>query len=128
MERPTTRILVIDSEGSSRPILRQLEATGHYEFTCTKDLRAVQTLMRWEPLVVLLHVPQEKARAEDAFDCPDTLKDQLPVVVMSRAADTGLYLVAMTSGAFDYFTSYTPLDEIMQILNAAVRWRRAQAA
>jgi DNA-binding NtrC family response regulator len=105
-----------------------LEATRHYEFTCTRDLQAVRTLMRWDPLLVLLHVPEEKGKAEDAFDCLDTLKDQLPVVVMSTAADAGLYLVAMTRGAFDYFTSYTPLDEVMQILNGAVRWQRAQAA
>jgi len=128
MEKTLARILVVDLKRSLKPLLDRFNATGRYEFACADSLRSLRMFMRWNPDVILLQVPEERTAAEEAFECLDALKEELPVVVLSEAADMNLYLVALTRGAFDYVTSYTPVDEIMRSLNEAVRWQRTKAA
>jgi DNA-binding NtrC family response regulator len=127
-ENELPRILVIDAEGTASPVLDEIKATGRYQFTYAADPQTVPTFLRWKPDVVLLHIPAEKQAAEEALAWLRTIKDQVPVVVISTAVEMSSYLVAMTSGAFDYFTSYTPTPEIIRVLNTAIRWRQAQAA
>ena len=128
MDRTLARILVVDPNGNLRPMVDQLRSTGRYELACAESVRSLRMFMRWEPNAVLLQLPEEREAAEEAFDCLDTLKEELPVVVMSGAAAMNVYLVAMTRGAFDYVTNYTPLDEIIRSLNLAIRWQRTKAA
>lgn len=122
------RILVIDTVGTACPVLDQLKATGRYQFTFAADPQTIPSFMRWKPDVVLLHIPADKEAAEEALVWLRAIKDQVPVVVVSTAVEMGSYLVAMTNGAFDYFTSYTPMAEIIRVLNNAIRWQQAQAA
>ncbi|HKZ52227.1 MAG TPA: hypothetical protein VJ085_02995 [Candidatus Acidoferrales bacterium] len=127
-ERRLPRVLVVGSRMPFSPVFERLQESGRYNFNYIALREVSPAFSRWRPSVVLLQMPQEKEAAQDALSCLKALKDEVPVVVMSTAADMNLYLAAMTYGAFDYFTSYTPLDEISRMLDKAVHTGQKQAA
>lgn len=128
MKRELPKILVVGTRATLSPLFVRLEETGRYHFTYAADPETAPLFLPSQPSVVVLHVPTEKEAAENALAFLETLRDQVPVVVMSTAADMGLYLAAMTPGGFDYFTSYTPLEEVRRVLDNAIRWWQSQAA
>lgn len=127
MLRKLPGVLVVGLRTSSEPILKELEKSGRYNFTFALDPAAAGYLPQ-KPKVVLLHLPADPLASQEALSRLKTLKEEAPVVVMSNAPDMRLYLGAMTLGAFDYFTSYTPVEEATRVLDRAISWRRAQAA
>lgn len=128
MEKKLPGILVVGSEKKEEPILNQLELSGRYRLIYAANLKAATDCLEQKPNVVLLRVPAEKGASQEALACLGKLKEAAPVVVISGAPDMRLYLGAMTLGAFDFFTSYTPLDEAKRVLDRAISWKRAQAA
>jgi len=121
-------ILVVGPMARTEPILRQLEKTGRFEFTFVPSVRKVESFLPTKPSVVVLHLAAEREQADEAFSYLSLLRKQAPVVVMSSTPDMRLYLSAMTLGAFDYFTSYTPIEEASRVLDNAVSWSRRKAA
>lgn len=113
---------------SAEPVLLQLEKTARYEFTYVPSLRKAETDFPVKPSVVLLHVPADRERADEALSYLGLLRKYAPVVVMSSTPDMRFYLSAMTLGAFDYFTSYTPVEEAVRVLDNAVSRSRPVAA
>jgi len=128
MERKLPGILVVGVQRPIEPFLQQLEGSGRYQLTFAPDFKSAAGLLPRKPSVVLMHLPTEHAAAEEAFAYLQAFRKQAPVVVMSLAPDMRLYLNAMTLGAFDYFTSYTPLEEATRVLEKAIGWQRARAA
>jgi len=128
VERRLPRVLVVGSRATFSPVFERVQESGRYNFNCIALREVNPVFSRWKPSVVLLQMPPEKEAAQHALACLKALKDEVPVVVMSEAADMNLYLAAMTYGAFDYFTSYTPLDEISRMLDKAVHSGQKQAA
>jgi len=76
----------------------------------------------------VLQMPEAREKVDEAFSYLSLLRKQAAVVVMSGAPDMRLYLSAMTLGAFDYFTSYTPVEEAGRVLDNAVSRSRRMAA
>jgi DNA-binding NtrC family response regulator len=127
-ERRLPRVLVAGSRATFSPVFERLQESGRYNFDYVALRELSPAFSHWRPSVVLLQMPEEKEAAEHALSSLKALKDEVPVVVMSTAADMNLYLAAMTYGAFDYFTSYTPLDEISRMLDKAVYTGQKRAA
>lgn len=127
-DRRPPQVLVVGSRATFSPVFERLQESGRYNFNYITLREVSLVFSRWKPSVVLLQMPPDKEAAQHALACLKALKDEVPVVVMSAAADMNLYLAAMTYGAFDYFTSYTPMDEITRMLDNAVRTGRRQAA
>ena len=121
-------VLVVGSLAGTEPVLRQLEKSGRFEFTYVPSLQKAESFLLTKPSVVVLHLPADRERADEAFSFLTLLRKQTAVVVMSSAPDMRLYLSAMTLGAFDYFTSYTPVEEAGRVLDNAVSWNRRKAA
>lgn len=120
-------VLVVGSLAMTEPVLRKLEQTGRYEFTHVPQVQKAESFLPAKPSAVVLHLPSNREKADEALSYLAVLRRQAPVVVMSSAPDMRLYLSAMTLGAFDYLTSYTPLEEAGRVLDNAVS-RRRQAA
>lgn len=121
-------VLVVGSLAGTEPVLRQLEKLGRFEFTYVPSVRKLESFLLAKPSAVVLHVPADREQANEGFSYLSLLRKQAPVVVMSNAPDMRLYLSAMTLGAFDYFTSYTPVEEAGRVLDNAVSRNRRRAA
>lgn len=122
------RILVVGPQAAFDDMLHALEQTGRFQLNYSVDTKTTPIFLRWKPQLILLHVPDEKRAAEQSLLWLKRFASEVPVVVISTAADLSLYLACMTCGAFDYFTSYTPLNEILRVLDRALHWERATAA
>ena len=120
-------VLVVGALAGTEPVLRQLEASGRFEFNYVPDVRKAKSFLLTKPSVVVLHIPEAREKVDEAFSYLNLLRKQAAVVVMSSAPDMRLYLSAMTLGAFDYFTSYTPVEEAERVLDNAVSRRRKAA-
>jgi len=128
MRRDNYKILVVGSPPAFSALLEGLAELG-YASENVADIRAASTyLLRHSADAVLLCLPADDLEARAALDWLRAVKEELPVVVISPAADMQPYLAAMECGAFDYFTSHTPLGEIERVLAGAVRWRRQKVA
>jgi DNA-binding NtrC family response regulator len=121
-------VLVVGALAGTEPVLRQLETSGRYEFSYVPSVRKVEPSLLSKPSVVLLRLPAEREKTDEALSFISFLRKQAAVVVMSSTPDMRLYLSAMTLGAFDYFTSYTPVEEAGRVLDNAVSRHRRQAA
>lgn len=126
--RPHYQLLVVGSSAGFSPAFGELEGRG-YRFELVADSEAARTyLLRHSADAVLLCLPADQAGARAAFAWLTDIKEELPVVVISAEADMQPYLVAMECGAFDYFTSLTPVPEMERVLANAARWRRQKVA
>jgi DNA-binding NtrC family response regulator len=123
MSRRLPRVLVVGSRATFSRVFDRLQESRRYHFNYVAPREVNVLFPRWKPNVVLLQVPQEREANQQALACLEALRGEVPVVVMSAAPDMNLYLAAMTYDAFDYFTSYTPLDEISRMLEKAVHTR-----
>jgi len=117
-------VLVVGSLAITEPVLRQLEQSGRYEFSYAPSVQRIESFLLTKPGVIVLHLPPEREKAEEAFSYLTLLRKHAAVVVMSSTPDMRLYLSAMTLGAFDYLTSYTPVEEAGRVLDNAVARRR----
>lgn len=126
--RPAHHVLVVGCSASFSQAFEELRARG-YRFEAVADIEAARTYLLRQPAdAVLLCLPAARAEAQAAFAWLTDIKEELPVVVISGEADMQPYLAAMQCGAFDYFTSLTPLPEMERVLANAVRWRRQKVA
>ena len=119
---------IATGSASFSPAFEELGRYG-YRFEEVADTQAARTyLLRHPADAVLLCLPTARAEAQGAFAWLRDVKEELPVVVISGEADMQPYLAAMECGAFDYFTSLTPVAEMERVLANAVRWRRQKVA
>ncbi len=119
-------VVVVGSRADLSHLCSHLESAGRYRIYYVPP--RVGLCFDPKPDVVLLHVPNEKEGAEKALASVESIKQDVPVVVVSCVADMSLYMTAMTQGAFDYITYYTPPEEVARVLSTAVRWRLRRAA
>ena len=85
-------------------------------------------LLETKPAAILLLVPEERRSKQQALAWLRAHRGLAPIVVFSVVADMDVYVACMSSGAFDYITGFTPMDEILRILDVAVHSSELAAA
>ena len=128
MKKKVPKILVVGSERAFSDLYGVLEATRAYQLEYAAYWGTANVFLEPPPALVLLHLPIEKRAAEQALAWVEKLKGQVPFIVLSTAADMEGYVACMSRGAFDYVTSYTPLEEIRRVLNRAIHFKQPVAA
>ena len=128
MKKKVPKILVIGSERAFSDLYGVLESAGDYQLVYAAYWGTANVFLEPLPDAVLLHIPTEKHAAEQALAWVEKLKGEVPFVVLSTAADMEGYVACMARGAFDYVTSYTPLEEIRRIINRAINYKQPVAA
>ncbi len=134
MDRETFHILVVGPTEPYSEFFDSLEADENYCLHFAADLhsasleRAKSYFPEHQPSVILLTVPRGQAGSVQVLGWLEDLKSLAPVIVLSPVEDMQLYLGAMYRGAFDYFTAYTPVEEIKRGLAHAVSRYAFQAA
>ncbi|MGH9778710.1 MAG: hypothetical protein ACRD5I_09900 [Candidatus Acidiferrales bacterium] len=128
MKKRVPKILVVGSERAFSDLYGALEAAGTYQLEYAAYWGTADVFLEPPPDVALLHIPPEKGASEQALAWVEKLKGEVPFVVLSAAADMEGYVACMSRGAFDYVTSYTPLEEIRRIINRAINYKQPVAA
>lgn len=128
MKKKVPKILVVGSERAFSDLYGALEAAGAYQLAYAAYWGTANVFLEPPPDAVLLHIPQEKRAAEQALAWVEKLKGEVPFVVLSTAADMEGYVACMSRGAFDYVTSYTPLEETRRVIDRAIHFKQPVAA
>ncbi len=121
MNKKQEKILVVGCDPAVQRIFERLEECGHCQFQFAPVSGPLAVASRSKPAAILLFVPASGRSKEHALEWLRALKQEAPVVVLSLAADMEVFVACMTSGAFDYVTAFTPTDEILRILENAVK-------
>lgn len=122
------RVLVVGSPAALTDTLARLtERDFRFDFV-TNTRAASNYLADHTAELVLLDLPSDEIHSREALAWLRSVREELPVVVVSSEADMGPYLTAMESGAFDYLTSHTPAPEVERVLASAIRHYQRQAA
>jgi DNA-binding NtrC family response regulator len=127
-KRKAPRILVVGSQAGFTELFDALEAAGAYQMAYAAYWGTANVLLEPPPDVLLLHIPPEKRTREQALEWVGNLKGKVPFVVLSTAADMEGYVACMSRGAFDYVTSYTPLQEMRRVIERALHYKEPVAA
>ncbi|HXE74747.1 MAG TPA: hypothetical protein VNN18_03785 [Candidatus Xenobia bacterium] len=128
MKRKLPRILVVGSRAPFNDLFNALEAAGAHQLLYAAYWGTAKVFLEPPPDAILLHLPEEKRAADQALAWLEKLTGDIPVIVMSPAANMEGYLACMTRGAFDYITAYTPLPDVQRILESAIRLKKPVAA
>jgi len=128
MKKRIPKILVVGWEKDFRDLYASLEAAKSCQLEYAAYWGTANVFLEPRPDVVLLHIPPEKGASEQALAWVEKLKGEVPFVVLSAAADMEGYVACMSRGAFDYVTSYTPVEEIRRIINRAINYKQPVAA
>lgn len=127
-KKRASRILVVGSPAGFTELFDLLESAGAYQLSYAAYWGTANVLLEPPPELLLLHLPEEKRAAEQALQWVEKLKGEVPFVVLSTAADMEGYVACMSRGAFDYMTSYTPLEEMRRVIDRAIRYKQPVAA
>lgn len=128
MKKRVPKVLVIGWEKGFRDLYAALEVAKSYQLDYAAYWGTANVFLQPPPDLVLLHIPPEKGAAEQALAWVEKLKGEVPFVVLSAAADMEGYVACMSRGAFDYVTSYTPVEEIRRVIERAVSVKQPVAA
>jgi DNA-binding NtrC family response regulator len=127
-KKKVPKILVVGSQAGFAELFDALEATGAYQMAYAAYWGTANVLLEPAPDVLLLHIPSEKRAREQALEWVEKLKGEVPFVVLSTAADMEGYVACMSRGAFDYMTSYTPVEEMRRVIERALHYKQPVAA
>jgi DNA-binding NtrC family response regulator len=122
-------LLIVGPQGPIEELLGHLEGQERYELHyCPDFYSAGAYLAEYTPSAIIVAArPCERTRAE-AVDWLETARNVAPVLVFCPFEDLEFYKTVMDHGAFDFFTSATPLEEIDRELNNAITWQTCQPA
>ena len=128
MKMKLPRILVVGSRAPFDDLFKALESTCAHQLLYAAYWGTAKVFLEPPPDAILLHLPDEKRAADQALAWLEKLTGEVPVIVMSPAANMDGYLACMTHGAFDYITAYTPLPDVQRVLESAIRLKKPVAA
>ncbi len=114
------KILVVGCDAAVQRVLERIEQCAPFQFQFAPCSGHPAILLQGRPAAILLIIPEDSPRKRQALDWLKALKEKAPVVVLSVAADMDVFVACMTCGAYDYVTGFTPMDEILRILENAV--------
>ena len=129
MERSTFDILIVGPQGPFREIFDHLETQDNYRIHYATDCQnAFDYLNEHAPGAIILTIGMVEQNFTDEMEWLDIMKKDAPVLVLAPSEAPHLYKTVMQRGAFDFFTAYTPPDEIDRELSNAISRQPCQIA
>jgi DNA-binding NtrC family response regulator len=129
MAKETFDILIVGPQGQFREIFNHLDEQGSYQLHFAWDYEAARSfLAECTPSAIILTIRVNERNFEGEMEWLEMMKKHSPVLVLSPVEDLQLYKTVMQRGAFDFFTAYTPPDEIDREINNAVTLQTCQVA
>jgi two-component system, NtrC family, response regulator AtoC len=112
------RILIIDDDDLVCLSLKKaLTKLGYEVETCMDADNAVDSIIRFEPDIVLLDIYLTKQNGIDLLKIFQKKFSQLPVVMITGYADVNIAVTAIKAGAYDFLLKPIDLDQLQRVLN-----------
>jgi DNA-binding response OmpR family regulator len=116
------RILVIDDDGASRKMLRQLLSSEGYEVdVASHAAHGLERLRQEAPAAVILGLPRPGSSGWDICKKVANLIPGLPLVILGESSDVADKVVLFELGADDYVTVPCNPRELLARLRALIR-------
>jgi DNA-binding response OmpR family regulator len=116
------QILLIEGDGTSRTILRQLLSSEGYEVDIASDAgHGLERLRRAAPAAVILRLPHTASTGWDFCRKVANLIPGLPLVILGESSDVADKVVLLELGADDYLTVPFNSRELLARLRALIR-------
>src|SRR5262245_53078579 len=124
MSKPNLRVLVVDDDPSARSALRELLATQQYAVEQANDgVAALERIAEHPPDVVVTDLDMPRM---DGMTLLKELRQNggdLPVIVVTSAAELGSAVAAMRAGASDYITKPVDFDALLLSITRSIEQR-----
>ncbi|MBK7536907.1 MAG: sigma-54-dependent Fis family transcriptional regulator [Myxococcales bacterium] len=123
-ETPRGRILIVDDDPSSRTALSELLSDEGYESELAQDgFKALAKFAEFGPDLVLT---DQKMPGLDGLELlrQITSRDEtVPVIVVTAFGAVKSAVEALRAGAYDYLTKPVDFDELLAVVDRALRYR-----
>jgi two-component system, NtrC family, response regulator HydG len=127
MARKGLRVLLVDDEANARAALKQLLESDGYEVDVASDgAAALERLAELPPDIVVTDLDMP---VMDGLRLLEALRErarELPVIVVTGAAEVRSAVVAMRAGAVDYLTKPVDFEELGLAVERAIEQRNVQ--
>jgi len=121
------RLLVVDDEQTQREMLGRILERAGFGVAAAEDGRAALDLLQRESFDLLL--TDQRMPAMDGLELLEQvqrLAPRLPVVLMTAHGTVSTAVEAMKRGAADYLTKPFERDELLLVVDKAIRHRRLE--
>jgi two-component system response regulator HydG len=124
MATPAIRVLVVDDDAGARTALKELLRSQGYEPDLAVDGEAaLERIAEYPPDLVVTDLDMPKM---DGMQLLAKLRERdrdLPVIVVTSAAELGSAVAAMRAGANDYITKPVDFDALLLSISRAIEQR-----
>lgn len=118
------RILLVDDSGTVLGMMKALLAQMGHEVTVASDgEKAIAELQRSEPDVVVCDLKMPRMGGMDVVRAVRDQSATLPVVIFTDEADIPRAVEAMQQGAYSYVVKGTPVERLIEEIDAAFAHR-----
>lgn len=115
-------ILIADDEPSMRLNLAELlEGEGYAVELASNGEEAVQKTIKHNPMVVLMDIKMPKLSGIPALKAIKQHDSRIPVIIFTAFGTNEKPIEAIKSGAFDYLDKPFDIDELLRVLESALR-------
>ena len=121
MTAPPLKVLVVDDEPPIRKLLRMGLSTQGYQTLDAPNAKTALALMADEPDLVILDLGLPDMRGLDLLREIRSLREDLPIVVLSSRGDETAKVEALDLGADDYVTKPFGMEELLARMRTALR-------
>ncbi len=121
---PRGRILVVDDDASSRTALSELLSDEGYDVEVAQD--GFKALAKFAELGPDLVVTDQKMPGLDGLELLRQITsrdDTVPVIMVTAFGAVKSAVEALRAGAYDYLTKPVDLDELLAVVDRALRYR-----
>src|SRR6187402_387398 len=124
MAKPTIRVLVVDDEMGARSALRDLLKSEGYEVDLAADgVAALERLAELPPDIIVTDLDMPRMGGMQLLEELRKSDRDLPVIVVTSAAEVRPAVEAMRVGATDYLTKPVDFDELGLAVTRALEQR-----
>ena len=122
------RALLVGSAPAFEHVLEVVEQAGKFQVDLVPATKTARFFLRQKPAVVILHLPRDVHETAHRLEWLASIRHQAPVVILTGSPDASLYRRALSRGAFGCLATISTAEEILRVLDAAVRWHKPSAA
>jgi two-component system nitrogen regulation response regulator GlnG len=122
------RIWIIDDDNSIRWVLEKaLEKAGIDVVSFDSGSKALQTLQKEEPAVIISDIRMPGINGLDLLEKIGNTYPKLPVIIMTAHSDLDSAVSAYKGGAFEYLPKPFDVDDAIALARRALKVREQQA-
>ena len=122
-----SKILIVDDEETHCRMLETVLSAEGYETTSVLDGRAAIDAVKAEFFdLILMDIRMAHVGGIEALEQIKTLNPEIPILMMTAYSSVATAVKAMKSGAYDYLTKPLDIDELILLVEKALKHTRLE--